>query len=209
MFGVLNNITNRTHTKGSKNSTASTIASKPAFRAKRPWKDTQPARAIPSDSPEEKQNSATKRPASTPTPKKPSVGKTPAPRLPLDSVKRHIDFQESELEEEFSLLMTPVQDKSLKRKREECQIKPGKRFKSESKTITKLTLELFDIDEGHSEFYRCFAEAEIIPDEEVQRNVIENLCDDDCPTDEEQVEISVKHLKRELENAILNYNSKH
>jgi hypothetical protein len=105
--------------------------------------------------------------------------------------------------------MTPVQNKSLKRKREECQIKPGKRFKSESKTITKLTLELFDIDEGHSEFYRCFAEAEIIPDEEVQRNVIENLCDDDCPTDEEQVEISVKHLKRELENAILNYNSKH
>ncbi|CAG9318722.1 unnamed protein product [Blepharisma stoltei] len=116
------------------------------------------------------------------------------------SVKKNLDFDEKGLQECFSLLMTPVFGK---RSREETISRVGKKSKEEVKTIDNMQIELLDPDLMASEYFRCYKESDVISDLDVRDNVIKNECDDDCPTDDAQIEVCISYLAAQIEQAIL------
>lgn len=57
-------------------------------------------------------------------------------------------------------------------------------------------------ESGEAVFFRCFKEEELVTEPEIRGKVNEGECDDDCQTDEEQVEDAQKTLKDSLVRAI-------
>jgi hypothetical protein len=56
--------------------------------------------------------------------------------------------------------------------------------------------------DNHSEYFRCFSEAEVVP-LAASLQTIESVVDDDCPTDDEAISEAKVSLKNDLEDAIL------
>ncbi|CAG9335145.1 unnamed protein product [Blepharisma stoltei] len=128
------------------------------------------------------------------------------PKLPLsgeDSVKKNLNFDAEELGNNFSLLMTPSGHESFgKRKmKDDGEIVEGKRAKNGLKKFLKA---LYDPDLGQSEYYRVYQEEEIVSDREIQQNIIKSEIDEDCPTNDSQIEICIEYLAAQVEEAILN-----
>ncbi|CAG9320066.1 unnamed protein product [Blepharisma stoltei] len=116
------------------------------------------------------------------------------------SVKKNLSFEQTGLEESFSLLMTPVFGK---RSREDTLMSVGKKCKEDTKTIDTMQIELLDPDLMVSEYFRCYKEADIVSDLDIRENVIQNECDDDCPTDDAQIEVCISYLASQIEQSIL------
>ena len=70
------------------------------------------------------------------------------------------------------------------------------------KRTSARTLELFSESKKSSELFRCYSEEKIVSDEPVRNNIIESLMDDDCATDEEQVRLAVKKVKKQIMKAL-------
>ena len=62
---------------------------------------------------------------------------------------------------------------------------------------------LFDEDLSLSMNFRCFTEHEVIPADIRTVPVIPNQNDDDCKTQEKEIEISSQYLAFQLENSII------
>ena len=66
--------------------------------------------------------------------------------------------------------------------------------------------EFYDPDTQVTLGFRCFREIEIIKDKNISKKIIQNECDDDCPTDDIQIEACIDFMSKEIEQALNNYN---
>lgn len=135
--------------------------------------------------------------------------KSPKLKLSIDEkVKKNLNFNSSELENSFSLLMTPLSfEKFGKRKtREDGEVIEGKRIKKDRGVEMRKLKELIDPEDGMSEYYRVYVEEDVVGDREIRENLIKNEIDEDCPTSDSQIDICVEYLAAQVEEAILNEN---
>lgn len=93
-----------------------------------------------------------------------------------------------------------------KRSREESNLTGNKKSKLHTGPVTKMITELFDPDSQSTMGFRCFRESEIIKDKTIEKKIIKNDCDDDCPTDDLQIEACVEYMSKEIEQTLANYN---
>lgn len=91
-----------------------------------------------------------------------------------------------------TVLVSTPQPSKRKRKCSQSQTRINK------KKLIAHTIELFDESDRSTEFFRCYSEEEVIPDTSVQDNIIQSLMDDDCETDEEQVKLAVRKVKKQI-----------
>jgi hypothetical protein len=96
-------------------------------------------------------------------------------------------------------------EKPKKRTRNEAWTSENKKSKMSFGPLTKLVTELYDPDTGMTMAFRCFREKEIIKEQIVSESIIKNECDDDCPTDELQIEACVEFMSKALEQALLKH----
>jgi hypothetical protein len=94
-----------------------------------------------------------------------------------------------------------------KRHRKDVNFTENKRTKNSYGPVTKIVTELYDPETGTTLGFRCFRENEVIRDKNVEKKIIINECDDDCPTDELQIEACVEYMFKEIELALTNYNN--
>ena len=79
---------------------------------------------------------------------------------------------------------------------------PKKEKKTHDSKTSKMSLELKNNTNSDSEFFRLYHEKEILNDLK-QRNTLNKIeCDNDCPTDCFQIELAVRYLEQQLENAV-------
>lgn len=212
MSNILKDSTNISSSKASESRLASTNHRKPIFKANRLIQSGATTRAVSLSSARDLEEYLENSVKNSPFQKPPFVPGTPSPHnLPMtqssqssivdSSVKKNLNFDETGLGESFSLLMTPVFGK---RNREETATSVGKKSKEDSKTVETMQIELFDSDLMVSEYYRCYREVDVVADLEVRGNIIQNECDDDCPTDDAQIEVCISYLAQQIEHAILN-----
>jgi hypothetical protein len=71
--------------------------------------------------------------------------------------------------------------------------------------VTKLITELYDSETMTSTSFRCFYEKDVIGIQGVSLGFIQNECDDDCPTDNLQVDTCTEFLLKDLESALINF----
>lgn len=67
-----------------------------------------------------------------------------------------------------------------------------------------ISVELSHWDMCRTESFRCFFEQDVVPSA-VSCTMIESFYDDDCPTDDENIDAAKEMLKRKLEEAVLSY----
>jgi hypothetical protein len=90
-----------------------------------------------------------------------------------------------------------------KRRRQENNWVNSKKTKLEKKIDWKLTVALYDEEMGISVNFRCFYEDFCIP-EAVNSEELPNVAkDDDCKTEEKEVEVCSEYLAFQLERSIL------
>lgn len=92
---------------------------------------------------------------------------------------------------------------SKKRQRPLSPMKNSKRSKMNGKTIWNFMICLYDEDFKLSVNFRCFAENEIIPTEVQAVSVVSNPNDDDCKTQEKEVNVCSEYLAFQLEQSII------
>ena len=93
-----------------------------------------------------------------------------------------------------------------KRCRDEFSLSENKKSKYNNGPVTKMITELYDPDTQVTLGFRCFREIEIIKDKNISKKIIQNECDDDCPTDDIQIEACIDFMSKEIEQALNNYN---
>jgi hypothetical protein len=93
---------------------------------------------------------------------------------------------------------------SRKRQREDFATHSAKKFRGATRTVELVSIELTRWDNLRTESFRCFYEREVAP-REVSKTMIDSLFDDDCPTDEENIDAAKEMLKRKLEEAVLSH----
>ena len=130
----------------------------------------------------------------SPSPKKPCFFISPVPII-------HRTSQNSDHSSSFSY------QNSKKRPRNEVSLSENKKIKLSFGPVTKIITELYDPDENISLGFRCFREIEIIKNANIERKIVVNECDDDCPTDDLQIETCADFMSKELESALKNYNN--
>lgn len=134
------------------------------------------------------------------TPRKSCVSSTPA--LALQQTKP-VEPRNSSLEQRLSEMMSPA-DHSRKRQREDFTTHSAKKFRGNTRTAEMVCIELNHWGIPKTESFRCFFEHEVVPSS-VSSTLIESFYDDDCPTDDENIEAAKEMMKRRLEEAILSY----
>jgi len=174
------------------------ISTRPIFKPKRLKNSAHTKSSTLQNSPELLERSVEKA-ARSPSPLKAPVTKTPAPSLPHNSVRKHLDFSE-DLCQSFSQLKSPSQGVLGKRKRRELDLHT-KRQKRESSVKMKMCVELFEYD-GSLQRFRCYKEQEVVACHKVLQNLIVNECDDDCPTDDAQITVCISELEKQLKKAL-------
>jgi hypothetical protein len=92
-----------------------------------------------------------------------------------------------------------------KRPRQESSTSETKKSKTKIGPITKLITELYDPESDSTLGFRCFREAEIIGDQKIEDTIIKNECDDDCPTDDLQIEACTEFMVKAIEEALIKY----
>lgn len=131
-----------------------------------------------------------------PTPRK-SVSRRTSLSRPRESITKHIAFSPSELEDEDLIqLISPF---PIHRTRDRPDIVAGQKDRQEN---LRLRVQLMSEATGEAVFFRCYKEEEVVQDEQLRGRVTEGDCDDDCQTEEEQVEDAQKSLKDSLVRAI-------
>lgn len=131
-----------------------------------------------------------------PTPRK-SVSRRTSLSRPRESITKHIAFSPSELEDEDLIqLISPF---PIRRIRDKPDIVAGQKDRQEN---LRLRVQLMSEVTGEAVFFRCYKEEEVVRDEQLRGRVTEGDCDDDCQTEDEQVEDAQKSLKDSLVRAI-------
>lgn len=67
---------------------------------------------------------------------------------------------------------------------------------------SKMSLELKDCKNDEVEFFRLYHENEIMPNAKLNSVISKIECDNDCPTDANQIILAVKYLESQLQLAI-------
>mmetsp|Transcript_32963 Transcript_32963/g.57873 ORF Transcript_32963/g.57873 Transcript_32963/m.57873 type:complete len:178 (-) Transcript_32963:69-602(-) len=135
------------------------------------------------------------------TPRKSRVSASPALMLQQTRPVAHCN---SDLDQRLSQMMSPA-DHSLKRQREDdFTTHSAKKFRGATRTAEVVSVELNRWDMYKTESFRCFFEQEFAPPG-VSMTMIESLYDDDCPTDDENIEAAKEMLRRKLEEAVVSH----
>ena len=129
----------------------------------------------------------------SPSPKKPCFLRSPAPVF-------------SAITDEFTDNSLFSEPDRRKRDREVGGLSSNKKIKTNHGPVTKLVTELFDPEAQTTLCFRCFREVEVVRDKDIEKKIIKNECDDDCPTDDLQVDACVEYMSKEIELALYNYN---
>ena len=127
------------------------------------------------------------------SPKKPCFFRSPAPIF-------------SAIPGEFAENSLFSEPERRKRTRNDTNLSSSKKTKTNHGPVTKLVTELFDPEIQASIVFRCFREAEVVRNKTIEKKIIKNECDDDCPTDDLQIDACVDYMSKEIELAIFNYN---
>ena len=67
---------------------------------------------------------------------------------------------------------------------------------------SKMSLELKNISDNETEFFRLYHENEIMPNDKLNSILNKVECDNDCPTDSNQITLAIKYLESQLLQAI-------
>lgn len=91
---------------------------------------------------------------------------------------------------------------SPKRQRPSDSTTMNKKSNTAFGPVTKLATELFDTESCSIMGFRCFREYEIVFNSSVSENIIRNECDDDCSTDDLQIQAGSEYMMWEIENSL-------
>lgn len=92
-----------------------------------------------------------------------------------------------------------------KRSRDSSYSSEGKRSLGFHAPITKMITELYDSETLSTVAFRCFHEKDVIGAQAAGFGIIQNDCDDDCPTDNLQIDTCTDLLLKELEATLINF----
>lgn len=132
-----------------------------------------------------------------------SVGRESVPLgLPQSSVRKQLEFEHSQLVESFEELMTP-QSQSQKRLQSNDSLRAGtKRFRGSQPEQLSMSLEMYHPLTRNPSHFRCYFEDHVLIGPSLLEMMIESNMDDDCPTDDEQIDAAKDQLGKRLIKAI-------
>mmetsp|Transcript_18380 Transcript_18380/g.33050 ORF Transcript_18380/g.33050 Transcript_18380/m.33050 type:complete len:195 (-) Transcript_18380:6-590(-) len=132
-----------------------------------------------------------------------SVGRDSVPlALPRSSVRKQLQFDHSELVESFEELMTPTNHSQKRLRSNDSLVCGTKRTRGSQPEQMSMSLEMYHPISRNPTHFRCYFEDNVLLGSNLLDMMIESNMDDDCPTDDEQVEAAKDQLGRRLMRAI-------
>lgn len=135
------------------------------------------------------------------SPRKSVVRELEPVALPLSSIRKQLLFDNTEIVEGLEESLSPILP-SMKRLRSCENIAVGtKRYRDSHKRLI-MSLEMYDPVTLQPSHFRCYYEGQALDESRLLEVMIESNMDDDCQTDDEQVEAAKEQLGKRLVRAI-------